>query len=289
MNLYQIKLNFNTELECHDYLVSLRWPDGAVCTYCFTKSVYRRNGSSRFKCRDCNHSFSVTTGTIFHATRLPLLKWFLAISQILAAKKGISSLQLARTIDVNKNTAWYMQQRLRLAMAEDIFMTGIVESDETYIGGALGNMKPDQVKKRNPFKSGMGHKAPVLGLFERESKKVNLIALGHANGKAIKPQLYKFVDKATCLVTDGFGGYARLDKHYKKHIITNNSKRIRRIGEYHLNNIEGFFSTIKRAIFGQYHILTKKHLQGYLNEIAFKKNNSFEDSFELLLKRGVCL
>lgn len=289
MNLYQIKQEFNTEKECHDYLISLRWPDGAVCTCCSSKRVYRRNGSNRFKCRDCNHSFSVTVGTVFHASRLPLSKWFLAISQILAAKKGISSLQLARTIDVNKNTAWYMQQRLREAMSEDVFMSGIIEADETYIGGALGNMKPEQVEIRNPFKSGMGHKSPVLGMYERKSKKVNLVTLGHANGETIKPQLLKLIDKSSELVTDGFGGYQGLDKYYKKHVKTNNSKKIRRIGDYHLNNIEGFFSTIKRAIFGQYHVLSKTHLQGYLDEIAFKKNYPFEMSFDLLLKRSCAI
>lgn len=288
MNLYQIKQDFNSEEECHDYLISLRWPEGVNCTSCKSTQVYRRNGSNRFKCRSCNKSFSVTAGTIFHSSKLPLLKWFLAISQILAAKKGISSLQLARTIDVHKNTAWYMQERLRSAMSEDIFMSGVVESDETYIGGALANMKPAQIKKRNPFKSGMGHKLPVLGLYERQSKRVNLISLGHASGKSIKPQLYKLVDKTTKLVTDGFGAYAKLDEYYDKHVITNNSKGIRRIGDYHLNHIEGFFSTIKRAIFGQYHILSARHLQGYMNEIAFKKNYSFEESFELLLRRGLC-
>lgn len=146
MNLFDVYKNFQNEKDCHNYLIDLRWPDGIKCVYCQGNQIYRRSYGNGLKCRSCNKSFTVTVRTIFHASKLPLSKWFLAIAQILAAKKGISSLQLSRTIDVNKNTAWYMQQGIRSAMKTDVILSGIVEVDETYIGGALGNMS----QKKSP-------------------------------------------------------------------------------------------------------------------------------------------
>lgn len=283
MNIHEIHTKFKSERDFHDYLIDIRWPDGVVCLHCEDKQVYRRNWEFGFKCRSCNHSFSVTAGTMFHSTKLPLSKWFLAISVILSAKKGISSLQLARTICVNKNTAWYMQKRIRESMKTDVLLEGIIETDETYIGGALGNMKPSEKKRRNPYKSGMGHKMPVLGMYERTSGKVRLDAIIHADGETIKPIMKAKISKQSEIVTDGFGGYFGLDKHFQKQTKMNHSKNIRKVGEYNLSHIEGFFSTIKRAIIGQYHALSEKHLQSYMDEIAFKKNNPFENSFELML------
>src|ERR1044072_2645205 len=140
MDLFSVYKSFQSEKDCHNYLIGLRWPDGVKCVYCTSEKIYRRSYGNWLKCRTCNKSFTVTVGTIFHGSKLPLVKWFLAIAQILAAKKGISSLQLARTIHVNRKTAWYMQYRIRTAMKSDVLLSGIVEVDETYIGGALGNM-----------------------------------------------------------------------------------------------------------------------------------------------------
>ena len=149
MDLFKIYEEFKTERQCVDYLIGLRWPEGVACVYCASGKVYYRSYGNGLKCRCCNKSFTVTTGTIFHSTKLPLSKWFLAIAQILAAKKGLSSLQLSRTIKVNKNTAWYMQMRIRAAMKTDIILSGIVEIDETYVGGALRNMSEKQKDKKN--------------------------------------------------------------------------------------------------------------------------------------------
>jgi transposase-like protein len=223
---------------------------------------------------------------MFHSTKLPLSKWFLAISVILSAKKGISSLQLARTIDVNKNTAWYMQKRIRESMKTDILLDGIIETDETYIGGALGNMKLTEKKRRNPYKSGMGHKTPVLGMYERITGKVRLDTIFHADGQTIKPIMKAKISKQSEIITDGFGGYFGLDKYFQKQTKMNHSKNIRKVGEYNLSHIEGFFSTIKRAIIGQYHSLSEKHLQSYMDEITFKKNNSPEHIFEVMLLKA---
>lgn len=284
MDLSRILAEFRTEEQCLSYLVKIRWSGLPECTNCGSFRVYKRKCSPRFKCGECNQSFSVKVGTIFHASKLPLTKWFLAISVVLSAKKGISSRQLARTIAVNNDTAWYMQSRIRRAMNEDHSLYGLVEVDETYIGGALGNMSKKKKKSRNPYRSGMVHKVPVLGMLERgESGKVSLQILEHPDGLHIKPILKERIDKKSKVVTDGFGGYYGIGQYFKKHIKTNATKNQRNWGRYHINTVEGFFSTIKRAVMGQYHNLSLKHLQSYLDEIAFKKNHKQEYLFDRLL------
>ena len=286
MDLFAVYKTFQTEKDCHEYLIRIRWPKGIECPYCKSSSVYRRSYGNGLKCRTCNRSSSVTVGTIFHSSKLPLSKWFLAIAQILAAKKGISSLQLCRTIGVNKNTAWYMQYRIRKAMKLDVLLRGIVEVDETFIGGALGNMPKKQKQKRNPHKNGMMHKVPVLAMLERSSSKVSLDVLKHADGQNIKPILRKKITQDSELVTDGFGGYAGIDTYFSKHVKMNHKKGKRKEGIYNMSKVEGFFSIIKRAIIGQYHRISIKHLQSYMDEIAFKKNHSSQDVFNLLLAKA---
>lgn len=286
MNLLQVYQKFKTEKDCHNYLIQTRWKGSIRCVYCDSIEIYKRSYGNGLKCRTCNNSFTATTGTIFHSTKLPLLTWFIAISQILSAKKGISSLQLARSINVNKNTAWYIQNRLRKVMKTDVILKGIVEVDETYIGGNLGNMHKNKKLQKNPYKSGMTHKVPVLGIIENQTGKVSLDVLEHANGKNIKPIVINNIDKESVLVTDGFGGYSGLDKYFKSHIKMNHDKKIRSRGVFNLGKIEGFFTIVKRAVIGQYHQISKNHLQSYMDEIAFKQNHSIETAWETLLNRA---
>lgn len=281
MNVFKVLENFKTETECFAYLEDLRWPDGVHCPFCKSYTVYKRQTERRYICSDCNSSFSVLSGTIFHSTKLPLRKWIIAIALISPAKKGISSLQLSRSIGVNKNTAWYMQYRIRKAMQEEVLFNGLMEVDETYIGGKLANMHQAQKLKVNPKRNGMVHMVPVLGMLQRGGK-TSLKMLNHNSGKHIKPILKEQVDPKSKIVTDGFGGYYGIGKTFKRHIRTNSEKKQRKWGRYHLANIEGFFSTIKRAIVGQYHILSKDHLQDYLNEISFKYNYK-DRTFDLLI------
>ncbi len=286
MDISRLHNEFKTEQQCIDHLAAVRWKGRPRCTYCLSERVYKRNGSKRLKCRDCNKSFSVTVGTIFHSTKLPLSKWYLAISVVLSAKKGISSRQLARTIDVTSDTAWYMQYRLRLAMNEDNSLYGLVEVDETYVGGNTGNMSKRKKNQRNPHSGGMVHKKAVLGMLDRGNGRVRLVVLEHANGITIKPIMKRCISKRSKIVTDGFGGYYGLGNHFEKHIKINSEKRQKAWGRYNLSSIEGFFSMIKRAVMGQYHHLSYEHLQSYMNEIAFKKNHGAERAFTLLLNRA---
>ena len=288
MEILGLVKDFGTQEQCITKLEELKWKGKPLCPYCGSEKSTKRKGSFRHHCHSCNAAYSVMIGTIMESTKLPLPKWFLAMFLIINAKKGISSLQLARDLGINKNTAWYLQKRIRQAMnEEDQILKGLVEADETYIGGSLTN-KHEKLKEERAYnQSGMEHKIPVLGMIERKGK-IIVKVLNRAWGQEIKPILKEKVARESELITDGFGGYKDLGKHFANHVILNHSKKIRKIGEYHTNTIEGFWSMLKRAIIGQYHKISTKHLQDYLNEMAFKYNyRNRENAFNTLLSNSL--
>ncbi len=288
MEILGLVKDFGTQAQCITKLKELKWKGKPVCPYCGSEKSTKRKGSFRHQCHSCNAAYSVLVGTIMESTKLPLPKWFLAMFLIINAKKGISSLQLARDLGVNKNTAWYLQKRIRQAMNEDDqILKGLVEADETYVGGSLTN-KHEKLKEERAYnQSGMMHKIPVLGMIERKGK-IIVKVLNKAWGQEIKPILKEKLAQESELITDGFGGYKDLGKHFANHVVLNHSKKIRKIGVYHTNTIEGFWSMLKRAIIGQYHKISTDHLQDYLNEMAFKYNyRNKEDAFNTLLFNGL--
>jgi transposase-like protein len=223
-------------------------------------------------------------GTIFESTKLPITKWFFAIHLIINAKKGISSLQLARDLHINKNTAWFLQKRIRQAMKdEDCTLNGIIEIDETYVGGSISNKHYyTKLKSGKYHKTGMEHMVPVLGMIQRKGK-IILKVLEKASGIEIKPYIKSKVTSGSTIITDGFGGYYGLNDHFENHIILNHSKYKRNINQYNTCTLEGFWTLVKRSFIGQYHKISKEHLQDYLNEIAFKYNYRKTNMFNLLL------
>ena len=287
MDILTLIENYNTHESCISYLESQRWGNVPKCPYCHSNSSTPVPIECRHKCHNCNRSFSVLIGTIFMSTKLPLTKWFLAIYLILDAKKGISSLQLSRHLNVNKDTAWFMQKRIRMAMQENTLLQGIVEIDETYIGGSMTKMTKIKKKDKGFFPAGMEHKTPILGMLQRNGKVV-LKAINKANGKIMQPIIKKNINSKSIIVTDGFGGYYNLKSHFEKHIITNHSKNIFNIDEYNTSGIEGFWTTIKRAIIGVYHKISDKYLQHYMDEIAFKFNNRMNNQmFKCLINNMI--
>jgi len=165
MNIIGIYQLFPSHIHCIDHLEKIRWKDKPTCPYCQSFNITSLPKEKRYHCNTCNTSFSVTVGTIFHHTHLPLQKWFLAICLVLNAKKGVSARQLSRDLKVTKDTAWRMAMKIRQAMVEREqreLLTGLVECDETYIGG-----KPR--KGSGSHKRGRGtQKIPVVGMVERE-------------------------------------------------------------------------------------------------------------------------
>ena len=269
MNLIEVFKKFGTQADCITHLEKARWDGCPVCPYCQSTKTTSLKKELRHHCNSCNTHFSVTVNTIFHNTKLPLQKWFLAVSLVLNAKKGISSRQLSRDIEVNKDTAWSMQMRIRKAMTDDgKWMTGIVEMDETYIGG-----KGRQNKDGTPLKRGRGtNKTAVVGIAERGGK---VVATKHERVRFqdLKKTAEKNIDfDNTTLMTDDFRGYIPFKK-IVKHETVNHSEKEYVNGNKHTNTIEGFWSLLKRGITGQYHWLSDKWLNQYIQEFCFKYNN----------------
>lgn len=285
MNLIEMMQDFPDNESCVRHLEKVRWGNTPLCPYCGSHRSSRRVDGNRHVCHGCNRSYSVLVGTVFQSSNLPLRKWFIAICLMANAKKGISSLQLARDIGVNKNTAWYVQKRIRQAMEEhDLVLSGLVEADETYVGGLRSNMSQVMKDEKGLRGTGMEGKTPVLGMIEREGR-IIVKVIGKAWGKEIKPLMKRVIDPSSRVVTDGFGAYYGLEDHFQEHAVLNHTRKVMRKGEYHTNTIEGFWSMFKRAIIGQFHRISGLHLQEYLNELSFKYNYRNENIFEILMKR----
>jgi transposase-like protein len=284
MNIIGIYKRFPTQESCLEYLMQIRWNGTPSCPYC--KSTRSSKLKSRFHCNNCNASYSVLVGTIFKGTKLELQKWFLAVSLILNGKKGYSARQLARDIEINPNTAWLMLMKIRVAMKQDTdLLEGIVEADETYVGGRRRNKHSD---KKGAYGDGRGvnTKAPVLGVVQRGGQ-VRAIMTHSIGGKQIHKFIKDRVKKGSTLYTDEYGSYKSL-RHLYTHGSVNHSIRQYVEGDKHTNTLEGFWGMLKRGINGSYHSVTRKYLQKYIDEFCFRYNNrGNKNLFEMLIKKTI--
>jgi len=291
MNIIETIKRFPDQESCIAQLEDLRWHGEPECPYCKSKRSSKRQESQRHICNSCNRSYSVLIGTIFESTKLPLPQWFLAISLMLNAKKGLSARQLSRDLGVNRKTGWYLQMRIREAMQDGddgSLFNGIVEVDETYLGGKKANHSKKKRQERRDNKlqvTGMQDKQPVIGLLERDGR-LKLQVIDKAHGKTIKPIVEQTISANATVVTDGFGGYAGLNKIFREHQILNKEKEEYVRGKYHTNTIEGFWTLLKRGIYGQYHKVSVRYLQCYLDEFTFKYNHrGNRQSFNFLINK----
>lgn len=279
MNILELFQSFQTDEQAIDYLETVRWRGRPVCPYCKSENVgHHASGdrkNQRWQCRDCSRAFAVTVGTIFHGTHMPLRKWYMLIALMLNAKKSASSYQISRDLGIRRPTVWTMMHRVRLAMASDQeqadLLHGIVEADETYIGG-----KPRKGNKRDddtPNKRGRGtKKTAVIGIAERLGNVIAKVAQANdlsANG--LLTFVCKFVDTgASLVITDEYAGYNALaDK--MRHARINHSVQYAD-GMIHTNTIEGFWSLVKRAWYGSHHHYSKKYMGLYIAEACYKYN-----------------
>ena len=275
MNLITIFSLYPDQEACIEHLETVRWGDDPHCPHCGSIEVARkteRHRIGRWNCRDCKSSFNVLSGTIFEKTKVELQKWFLACGLVINAKKSLSSYQLARDLDLNQKTAWYIQQRIRAAMAADQapLLQGIVEADETYVGG-----KPRKGNKRGddkPSKRGRGtSKTPVIGAVERGGQVVARVA-DDLTGKGIVRFLKETVNPAgTLLITDEFKAYNAARANYT-HAVINHSVAYAD-GDTHTNTIEGFWALVKRAWYGSHHHYDRHWMPLFIAESAWKYNH----------------
>ena len=262
MNIVQIFQRFPKQESCIDHLEQARWRDGVTCPYCGSLNTARRKDNKlRHRCYDCKTSFSVTVGTIFHHTHMPLQKWFLAIMLVLNAKKGISALQLSRDLEVNKNTAWRVAMQIRKAMTQAeqrSLLAGVVEMDETYVGGKprKGTTGDGQDGKHKP---GRGtKKTPVIGAVERGGNvTAKAVAKDKMRGRHMRAFVRDRVDtKNAELITDEYKAYIGMEKVLPHSVIKHQDWYVD--DDIHTNTIEGFWALLKRGMFGQFHSVSQQ-------------------------------
>lgn len=267
---------FQDPEKAREYLEAQVWPEGPVCPHCgsISHDHYRLKGKAQrpglWKCKDCREQFTVTVGSVFERSKIPLNKWLMAVHLLCSSKKGMSSHQLHRTIGVTYKTAWFMTHRIREAFKSPALtpMGGsgkIVEADETYYGAIKGRKA----------RAGWDHKLKIVALVERngESRAYHVADVTVNN---LKQVLTGQIDKDTHLMTDGAYFYKTIGPQFREHEAVNHGQ-----GEYarkskvkgvvaHTNTVESFFSLLKRGLYGSYHHVSEAHLQRYCTEFAFR-------------------
>lgn len=268
MDMMELMERFGTEEKCRAILEELRWNDGIRCPRCNGVKTSRIHARDQFDCDTCRHQFSVTSGTIWHDTHLPLRKWFIAIYLTVESKKGMSANQMKRVLGVSYKTAWYLCHRIRAAMTEldPTTLKGTVEVDETFIGGRIrGRGRGRGVYAQN--------KGIVIGVIQRGGK-VRLQVIDRTDRKT----LHGFIKEHTApdtevIITDDWRAYRGIGDHDTKHEVVNHSAKEYVRGDIHTNGIENVWSQLKRSVTGTYHKLSVKHLDAYLDELEWRFNN----------------
>ena len=275
MTLIQMFQRFPTEEDCIIYLEKMRWPDGKItCPYCGHVCTGHKRKDGRYACGSCHNAFRVTIGTLFHKTHHPLQKWFLLIVLMLNAKKSVSGLQLARDIGVPQPTVWLMTSKIRKAMATDqiSLLRGVAEIDEFYSGG------------KGRGKRGRGtSKTPVVGAIERNGN-VKARTVLNVTKDTLKQFIDETIDPSTFLISDGYRSYRDIvnkQVDHSRHFVDDKG--------FHTNSIESFWAIVKRGIFGQFHHVSRKHLDKYLAEFCYRFNRrnvdcSFDETVQWMMR-----
>lgn len=268
-DLYDI---FPTEQSCIDHLEQVRWEGKVISPFDPASQVYKCAGN-RYRCRTTGKSFNVKTGTIFEGTKISLRQWFMAIYLITCHKKGISSHQLARDIDITQKTAWFMLQRIRNGLHTKHFprmLDGLVMIDETFVGGKNKNRHWNKKVPRCQGRSFVD-KVPVLGLLQLGGE-LRAFVVKDTNIDSLFPVIFANVQRESILVTDDWRSYKNIRDFDYMHFKVDHSRGQYADGDITTNPVEGAWNLLKRSIIGIYHKTSKKHLQKYVDEFVFRYN-----------------
>jgi transposase-like protein len=252
------------------YLESRLWPNGVSCPTCSGQDRITTRKGGFYRCNKCKLDFTVRTGTIFERSHVPLHKWVYAMYLVVTARKGISSMQLAKEIGITQKSAWFVLQRLREACGGKTGgkLSGIIEMDETYIGGKEANKHESKKAKHG---RGIAGKQPVVGLRQRGGR-VIAMPVDHVTKEAMFDTIYKNVNEGSTLMTDEANVYNGLNGVFYKHETVNHLGGEYKRGPVSTNGIESVWSLLKRGIYGTWHQVSVKHLNRYVDEVAFRLN-----------------
>lgn len=277
-NLKDLFKKFKDEDKCRKFLVQQRWGGVPACPYCGHNKSYKIENGKRFKCANqtCYKKYSVTVGTVFEASNIPLTTWLPALYIVTAHKKGISSVQLAKDLGVSQKTAWFMIHRIRESLKENHpeLLEGIVESDETYMGRKYRSdyvgLSEDKIDYK--MKSQKDNKGAVLGLADRQTGNIRVMRYSGHTAATLKQMINDNIAPGSEVHTDESNLYKRnMDEYVHKSV--NHSKRQWVVNGVHTNHVENFWSVMKRGVYGIYHQISYKHLQAYCNEFAYRYNS----------------
>ena len=270
---------FHDETKAREWLEAQIWPDGPTCPHCGSWEPTALKGKAHrpglYQCHDCRQQFTVTVGTLFERSKIPLSKWLMATYLLSASKKGMSTRQLSRVLGVSVKSSWFMMHRIREAMREGKSgalggSNKVVEADETYIGGKAKNRAFGPPPK----------KEPVVALVERDGS-VRSFHVEAVNARTLRPILVTQIDRASFLMTDESNVYTKTGREFSGHGTVNHSiKEYVRGKFWHTNTMENYFSILKRGINGNYQWVSAKHLKRYLGEFDFRYNTRHVSDFE---------
>lgn len=268
----QFNQDFPDDIACLEWLKNHLYPDGISCPICKKVTKHHKDTNRpSYSCDYCGHHFHPTAGTVFEKSTTPLKLWFHAIFLMSSTRCGISAKQIERETGVTYKTAWRMFKQIRSLLCEDDkSLSGEVELDETYVGGKAANMHKS--KRERLGGRGTAGKTAVFGAVERKGKVVALV-VPNTDRSTLMPHIQKHIVPESIIYTDEMGAYEPLARNGYTHHQINHMAKVYVRGNVHTNNIEGFWSLVKRGIVGVYHSVSPSYLQSYVNEYSFRFNH----------------